>query len=131
LAESVISAVQLPLYLSQLLLYLLKRTRNIGPVEADRCGALLQPSGHEQRGQGGYEATEDVTPALPTFDTFPRLSVAQLEQMRVAPAHLGLQLLDHVRRGELLALLTEHQLEGEMEEQIAELSPDVVDIAVA
>ena len=51
--------------------------------------------------------------------------------MRVAPAHLRLELLDHLRCSEFLALLTEHQLEREMEEQIAELSPDVVDVAIA
>jgi hypothetical protein len=51
--------------------------------------------------------------------------------MRVTPAHLGLEPLDHLCCREFLALLAEHQLEGEMQQQVAELSPNPVDVAIA
>ena len=52
--------------------------------------------------------------------------VAQVEEVWVAPAHLPLQAGGHLVGGELAALLGDHQLEGQVEEEIAQLLADRV-----
>jgi hypothetical protein len=91
----------------------------------------LQPGCHEQWRKGRHQTSENLAPPLSALDAFPGLRVTQLEQMRMTPAHLRFELLDHARRSELLTLLAEHKLEGEMQQQIAELSADLVDVALA
>ena len=49
----------------------------------------------------------------------------------MAPAHLALELLRHVVRGELAALLGDHELERQVEQQVAHLAPDGVRLALA
>jgi hypothetical protein len=42
----------------------------------------------------------------------------------MAPAHFGFQLSRYLLRGELPPLFSDHQLEGEMEQEITQFSPD-------
>jgi len=122
---------ELGLHLRQLLTHLRARSRGVGPVEADRRRALLQPVGLEQRRQGRGDSRERPAPALLPLESFPWLGVAQLEEMRMAPAHLPLEALGDVVRRELAELLGDHQLERQVEQQIAQLVPDGVALALA
>jgi hypothetical protein len=49
----------------------------------------------------------------------------------MTPAHLRLELFGYIRGREFLALFGEHQLKGEMKQEIAEFSPNLIDVAVA
>ena len=51
--------------------------------------------------------------------------------MRMTPAHLALESVGHVVRRELAALLGDDELQGQMEQQVAELVPDGVALALA
>ncbi len=46
--------------------------------------------------------------------------------MWVAPAHLPLQVGSHLVGGELAPLLGDHELEGEMKQEVAQLFADLV-----
>ena len=59
----------------------------------------------------------------------PRLRLrAQTEQMRVPSLHLGFDRLRYVFRSERSRLLTEHDLEGDVQQQIAEFGLDLIGI---
>ena len=82
---------KLGLDLRQLLAHLGCRPGGVGPVETHRGRALLQPVGLEQRRQGRRDPGKRAAAALLALDPFPRLRVTQVEQVRVAPAHLPLE----------------------------------------
>jgi hypothetical protein len=44
--------------------------------------------------------------------------------MRMPPPHLALELGGHLRGGELLPLFRDHQLESEVQQQVAQLTAD-------
>jgi hypothetical protein len=67
--------------------------------------------------------------ALAPLDPFPRLSLTEIEQVGMTPPHLGFELLRHLPAGELPALLPNDELEGQVEQQITQLSLDLPDLA--
>src|SRR5207247_9472320 len=79
------------------------------------------------RGDAGKGA---ALPLLP-FDPFPRLSVSQVEEVRVAPPHLVLQPRGHLVGGELAELFGDDELEGEMQHQVAQLVTNRARFALA
>jgi alanine racemase len=122
-------AEKLVLDLDELFPNLLDRTRGVGPVEPHRRGALLQPKGHQQVRQGRDKTREHVSFALATLDVLPGLALAEIEKVGMTAPHLGFQLVGHLPGGELPSLLTDDELERQVEQQIAQLSPDLGDIA--
>ena len=51
-------------------------------------------------------------------------ALAEVEQVRMAPPHLALEPVGDVVGGELAPLLGDHELKGQVEQQIAQLAPD-------
>jgi hypothetical protein len=69
-------AQELLLDFGQLLSHLLRWAGDIGPIESDGRRPLLQPIGHEECGERGYDAREHLSPALPALDDLPWLGSA-------------------------------------------------------
>jgi hypothetical protein len=67
--------------------------------------------------------------ALTALDPLPWLGLSQVEQMRMAPAHLAFQLIGHGSGSEVTLLFGDDELKRQVEQQIAQLSPDLTDIA--
>ncbi len=68
---------------------------------------------------------------FPALDALPWLSVAQLEQVGVAPAHLVLQLAGYVVAGELAQLFGDDELKGQVKQQVADFSADLTGLSFA
>ena len=115
---------ELRLHLGELLAHLGRGPRGIRPVEPHRRRPLLEPVGLEQRGQRTGDPGERPSPSLLALDPLPRFRVAQGEQVRMPAAHLVLEGGRDVIRGELAALLRDHELEREVQQEIAQLVAD-------
>src|SRR6185503_20344176 len=88
--------MQLRLDLRQLLPDFGERSTDVGPVESHRGCPLLQATRHEKGGKGRNDAIEHWALALPPFDCLPWLGLTELEQVRMAPAHLSLEPAGHL-----------------------------------
>ena len=103
------------------------RTLASGPAASGQSNptdgrALLQPIGPEQRRQRRHDAGERPPSPLPPLDPLPRLG--RRPGRRDAGWRrriLRLELVGDVVGGELAALLGDHELKGQMEQQVAQL----------
>ena len=120
-------------HLLQLLGHLLERAARVGPVEADRADPFLDAVRAGKRVQPSREVREDRAPcaALLRLQRLPRLGFALPVDMRVATSHLFLEAADDRLRVEGAALFGEHDLERDVQEQVAELAAERFIVAVA
>ena len=58
-------------------------------------------------------------------------AVSQVEEVGMPASHLRLELVGHLVGGELAQLLGQDQLQGQVEQQVAQLVPDRTRVAVA
>ena len=72
-----------------------------------------------------------MAPAFPSLDLLPWLSVAQVEQVGVAPTHLLLQLAGYLVAGKLAQLLGDDELKGQVKQEVADFSPDLTGLSFA
>ncbi len=105
------------------------RTGRVGPVEPDGRRPFAEPIREEQFGQVGREPIEDPAGPFLLFQRFPRFLRAKIEEVRMAPLHLGLEIRGHLVRRELGLLLRQDQLPGQMQEQVSHFPADLSAIA--
>ncbi len=84
---------ELLLHFRQLLPHLGQWPLYVGPVESHARSALLQAVGPQQRRQRRHQAGQRPAPPLTPLDALPRLGRAQVEEVGMAPPHLGLELI--------------------------------------
>src|SRR5690606_33999114 len=87
------------LNLRQLLPHLRRGPRGIGPVEAHARRPFLEPVRQLQTGEGGGEPVQDSAALpLPALERLPLLTRPKVEQVRVTPPHLALEVAGHILR---------------------------------
>ena len=119
----VLHACQFVFHFCQFFAYLRHRSHHVGPVESHPCSAFLKAIGHQQIGEGGREAVEGAALQLPfaRLERGPLFGRSQVEKLRMAPLHLGDEVVGDLARSELAGLLAEDKLPGEMEHQVGHL----------
>ncbi|MEZ4585684.1 MAG: hypothetical protein R2909_04695 [Gemmatimonadales bacterium] len=117
--------------LLELLADLARRSLGVGPVEADGGRALLQPMGHQQVREGLRQALQHSADALLLLQPLPGLLGAEVEEVRVASHHLPLEVGGDLVGREVAPLLGQHELPGQVQEEVGRLGPDRVDFTRA
>ena len=74
---------------------------------------------------------QHLTIPLASFDMLPRCGVAQVEQVGVSPAHLGLQLAGDLLGGKLGSLFRNNQLESQVQQQVTDLAANLARLSDA
>ena len=116
--------------LAQFLLDLRRRPVDIRPVEADTRRAVLETMRAVQRWQVRRQPFFDRG-ALPRLHLLPGLSLAPLIQVRVPATHLRDQPRRHISDVEGTALLGNHGVKEDLEQDVTELLAHLLVIAFA
>lgn len=119
-ARFVAEVLQLDLHLLELLVHFLDWPLGGRPVEANACGAILQPDRAMQRRKPGRQPFHDGL-ALPGLHLLPGLPRAVAVQVRMPRAHLGEEAVGDVGQRERAALFRDHRVKQDLEEQVPEL----------
>src|SRR5690606_36354607 len=110
---------------------LFERTAPIRPVEADGADPLLDAVGAGEGVEAAGQAFEQrAALGFPRLERFPGLGGAAAVEVRVATSHLPLEFAHHVLRGEGATLFGEHDLERDVEEEVAELADERAVVAI-
>ncbi len=118
-----IAPVQRRLHLVQLFPYLGQGPGGVGPVEAHSGHAVLDAISLQQRIQSRRQTAQHACGfwSLAGLERLPILALAATEEMRMPTDHLALEALYDGSATEVPGLLGQHDLKGQVQQQISQL----------